>query len=80
MVGMAPFINIFVTALLLGQTIAHPGHSVDHEIAERAAYLRHAKRDLSHCQSKLAARGIEARAVERRSAAVKGLRSAVKSR
>ena len=77
---MAPFFNMAVTALLFGQALAHPGHSIDQEIAERSAYLKHAKRDLSHCQVDMAKRGIHARALERRSATVSTLRDALKSK
>lgn len=79
MVKVAPVLTAFVAALLFGQSVAHPGHSVEHEIEERSAYLKHAKKDLSHCQAKLAARGVQARAIERRSATVSELRDVVKS-
>ncbi|EOD52975.1 putative extracellular dioxygenase protein [Neofusicoccum parvum UCRNP2] len=58
-------------------TLAHPGHSLDHEIAARSAYLKHAPRDLSHCAEKLKARGHERRAIERRTAKVQELRAEV---
>ncbi|OMP85266.1 hypothetical protein BK809_0003936 [Diplodia seriata] len=49
-----------VAAFLAAQPVmGHAGHSLEHEIAARAAYLRHAPRDLSHCAEKLKARGVE---------------------
>lgn len=48
---------------------AHPGHNVHQELAERRDFLANAKRtDLSHCASKIKARGLEQRAVQRRRA------------
>lgn len=70
-----------VTALmafaLAASTSAHPGHSLDGEIAKRAAYLKHSPRDLSHCAEKLQSRGIEKRAVEKRAAQVQALKADV---
>jgi len=64
-----------VTATLLGSSVlAHPGHDIREELAERAEFLKHSKKDLSHCAASLKRRGIEARNVARRSAAVKNLR------
>lgn len=78
MVSLNPTLTGLVVAILLGQSLAHPGHSLDQEIAERSAYLAHSKRDLSHCAAKMKARGVEARALNRRSNAVSSLREAVK--
>ena len=54
---------------------AHPGHDHTAEMAERAAALsQFARRDLSHCAEKIKARGLEARAVARRSEMISKLR------
>ncbi|KAI9930691.1 hypothetical protein ASPWEDRAFT_739118 [Aspergillus wentii DTO 134E9] len=58
-------------ALLSGIAVAHPGHDHSHEIAQRRAFMANSKRtDLSHCVSKLKARGIESRNIARRSAMI----------
>ena len=63
-------------ALLSSGVIAHPGHDLTQEIAERRAFLSSVKRaDLSHCASKLKARGLTARNVERRTAALNRARA-----
>ncbi|KAL1619661.1 hypothetical protein SLS54_006598 [Diplodia seriata] len=67
-----------VAAFLAAQPVmGHAGHSLEHEIAARAAYLRHAPRDLSHCAEKLKARGVEQRAIERRSTKVQAMKAEV---
>ncbi|CAM1502603.1 Fc.00g073790.m01.CDS01 [Cosmosporella sp. VM-42] len=64
-----------ILALLVGNVVAHPGHDLSHEIAERREFLGSAKRaSLSHCAEKLEARGIGRRNVERRVAQVKQAR------
>ena len=61
-------------AAFSGLVAAHPGADIKAEIAERAEFLKHIKRaDISHCASKLKARGVERRAIARRQAAVKNL-------
>lgn len=61
---------------LLSSVLAHPGHDLTQEIAERRAYLSSIKRtDLSHCASKLKARGVDKRNVERRQAAIEKARA-----
>ncbi|KAI1373972.1 aromatic compound dioxygenase [Hypoxylon crocopeplum] len=56
-------------ALLVGSTVAHPGHDISHEIKERREFLNSVKRtNLDHCAPKLKARGVEKRNVERRAA------------
>ncbi|ETS82067.1 hypothetical protein PFICI_07069 [Pestalotiopsis fici W106-1] len=63
-------------ALLSSGVIAHPGHDLTQEIAERRAFLGSVKRaDLSHCASKLKARGLTQRNVERRTAALNRARA-----
>lgn len=78
MIGVTNTLTMLVMALMLGQPMAHPGHSLDQEIAERSTYLKHTKKDLSHCAAKMKARGIEERALQRRAAAIQGLRKAKK--
>ncbi|KAI9650394.1 hypothetical protein NHQ30_000408 [Ciborinia camelliae] len=61
-----------ITAILAGSVMAHPGHDVRQEIAERASFMSQLKtRDLSHCSAKLKARGLEQAAIARRSAIAK---------
>lgn len=59
---------------MASSVLAHPGHDTRHEIDERAAFMKNSKRDLSHCAAKMKARGLEARAIQRRAAIVKGTR------
>ncbi|KAH7124765.1 Intradiol ring-cleavage dioxygenase [Dactylonectria macrodidyma] len=62
-------------ALLGGVAIAHPGHNIAEEAAERRDFLQSVKRtSLTHCADKLKARGIEARNVARRSTQVEKAR------
>lgn len=64
-----------ISAILATSVIAHPGHDVRQEIAERASFISQLKtRDLSHCSAKLKARGLEQAAVARRSAIAKSER------
>lgn len=65
---------LVASALLATSVLAHPGHDTRHEIEERAAFMKNSKRDLGHCAAKIKARGIEARAVQRRAAIAKDLR------
>lgn len=59
-----------LSASLAGLTTAHPGHDLSAEIAERSAFLKNNKRDLSHCAEKLKARGVEEKALKRRQASI----------
>jgi hypothetical protein len=62
--------------LLSSSVLAHPGHDLTQEIAERREFLSSVKRaDLSHCASKLKARGLTQRNVERRTAALEKARA-----
>ncbi|KAJ4172587.1 hypothetical protein NW754_002789 [Fusarium falciforme] len=63
-------------AALASLAQAHPGHDVSEEVAERRHFINSIhKKDLSHCADKLRARGIEARNIARRSAAVEQARA-----
>jgi hypothetical protein len=65
-----------VAAFMVTQVVAHPGHDIDQEIAERSAFLKNsAKRDLSHCSSSLRKRGIEDDSIKRRQAAIEKARA-----
>jgi hypothetical protein len=69
------FITPFVTAALIASNaVAHPGHDMRTEIAERAAFMQTSKRDLSHCAAKMKIRGIENGNVARRTALAKNPR------
>ena len=64
-------------AILASNVIAHPGQSsleLRQEIAERAEFMKHSKKDLSHCAAKMKARGLEQRAIARRTAMAKDAR------
>ena len=65
---------VVASAFVASGVLAHPGHDTRHEIEERAAFMKNSKRDLSHCAAKMKARGIEARAVQRRAAIAKSTR------
>lgn len=65
---------VVASAFVASSVLAHPGHDTRHEIDERAAFMKNSKRDLSHCAAKMKARGLEARAIQRRAAIVKGTR------
>jgi hypothetical protein len=75
MAPLYPTFALFVAALLPAAGLAHPGHDVTAEIAQRAAYMAQAeRRSLSHCAAKLKERGIEQRSIARRQAHVEMLR------
>lgn len=57
---------ILASLATFGLVAAHPGHSVEQELAERQAGLANSPRSLNHCAAKIKARGIEARNVQRR--------------
>ncbi|KZL78375.1 extracellular dioxygenase [Colletotrichum incanum] len=69
------FSSVATGFALLSGAVAHPGHDLTEEIAERRAFLSTIKRaSLGHCADKLAARGITARNVARRAAQVEQAR------
>lgn len=59
--------NAITLAAVLGATAVSAHGDIDREIAMRSAMLEHTSRDLSHCATKLKARGFEERAIQRRS-------------
>ncbi|PQE07779.1 extracellular dioxygenase protein [Rutstroemia sp. NJR-2017a BVV2] len=57
---------VLATSSFLSQIIlAHPGHNVEEEIAEREAFFANSPRDLSHCTEILKKRGTEDKNRER---------------
>ncbi|KAH7356968.1 Intradiol ring-cleavage dioxygenase [Rhexocercosporidium sp. MPI-PUGE-AT-0058] len=55
-------------SILVAAVLAHPGDDHSHEIAERAAFTKLSKKDLSHCAEKFKESGLEQRAIARRAA------------
>ena len=72
--AMHLIIPLVAAALIASNTVAHPGHDMRTEIAERAAFMQTSKRDLSHCAAKMKIRGIEHSNVARRTALAKNAR------
>ncbi|EHY53464.1 hypothetical protein HRR83_003668 [Exophiala dermatitidis] len=67
--------NVFTTALLAGSTVlAHPGHDVAEEAAERADFFKRNPKTLRSCAEKLKARGHESASIARRQALADHLR------
>ena len=72
MVVFGKYLTVLATSANL--VLAHPGHDVKVEIAQRSAYMAKAEhRSLAHCAAKLKERGLEARAIARRQAHVQTL-------
>ncbi|KAH6717462.1 Intradiol ring-cleavage dioxygenase [Leptodontidium sp. MPI-SDFR-AT-0119] len=76
MVYLSKAFQFAATATLLSHAFAHQGHDLTQEIAERNAFYKTAKRDLSHCDVTLRKRGTHARQQERREAAIAKARAA----
>ena len=66
--------SVVSVAILATAITAHPGHDHSAEMAERAAFTKFSKRDLSHCAEKMKARGLEQRAIARRAATARKAR------
>jgi hypothetical protein len=66
--------SLVVAAILVTNVAAHPGHDIRAEMAERAAFMQTSRRDLSHCASKMKARGLDKLNVARRAAVAKQAR------
>jgi hypothetical protein len=62
-----------VLAVAAAATLVSAHGDIDREIAMRSDMLEHTSCDLSHCASKLKARGFEERAVQRRSETCKNI-------
>ena len=68
------FVALAASLFFSAPVVAHPGHDISEEIAERAAYLSSARyTDLSHCAESLKTR--QAGLISRRKAVVQHLRS-----
>ncbi|RHZ54003.1 intradiol ring-cleavage dioxygenase [Aspergillus thermomutatus] len=67
---------VAAVAGLASVSLAHPGHNVKAEAAERAAFLKRSNvaRSWGGCAAKLKARGLESRSIARRQHAVQMLR------
>ncbi|KAL5315296.1 hypothetical protein ACEPPN_016163 [Leptodophora sp. 'Broadleaf-Isolate-01'] len=65
---------LIAATVLATNVYAHPGHDMQAEIAERAAFMATAPRDLSHCAEKLKMRGLDKKNVARRAAMAKDAR------
>lgn len=73
MVVIGKYLTLFAVSANI--ILAHPGHDVKKEIAQRSAYMAQAEyRSLAHCAAKLKERGLQARAIARRKAKVESLR------
>ena len=60
-----------MTIVLLSQsTIAHPGHDLAQEIAQRNAFYQNSPPDLTHCTDLLRKRDMEDKQRKRRQAAI----------
>lgn len=65
---------LIAASVIAVNVYAHPGHDMQEEIAERAAFMATARRDLSHCAEKLKMRGLDKKNVARRAAMAKDAR------
>lgn len=75
MVCISFALKTLITTAFINQVIAHSGHDLTQEIAERNAFYKHSKRDLTHCNSYLGKRGMEDKQRLRRQAAIEKARS-----
>ena len=75
MVFLTSAIKTLITAALLHEAIAHPGHDLTQELAERNAFYKNSKRDLTHCNHLLRKRGTEDKQRKRRQAAIEKARA-----
>ena len=66
--------GLLALTAVCNNVLAHPGHDQSTEIAERAAFTKFSKKDLSHCTAKFKARGLEQRSIARRAASAKKAR------
>lgn len=74
MVYFSSAVVALAASFFAGSVLAHPGHNINEEIAERAAFLKTARyTNLDHCAEKFKARS--APMIARRKAMVKHLRA-----
>lgn len=60
-------LSTILTGAFAAAVLAHPGHDLAAELAEREAALSQFQyRDLAHCADKIKERGLEARSIARR--------------
>ncbi|CAG9983593.1 unnamed protein product [Clonostachys byssicola] len=72
---MKVFSAAHAAILLAGFALAHPGHDLTEEILERRSFRNSVRSaSLGHCSETLRARGVEARNIQRRAAAVEEAR------
>jgi hypothetical protein len=65
--------SALVLAALTSLAIAHPGHDLSEELAERADFFKATRRsDLAHCAEEIETRGLAKRNAVRHSMTVKG--------
>ncbi len=70
------FTNTLISLIALGGiTLAHPGHNVAEEAAERADFIKREPRSVRACASQLKARGHHAAGIERREALFHAIRA-----
>jgi hypothetical protein len=76
MVYLSQAFKAAVTVALLSQlVIAHANHDINQEIAERNAFYKNSKRDLTHCNDLLSKRGMDNKQAKRRQAALEAARA-----
>ncbi|TVY37505.1 hypothetical protein LOCC1_G007281 [Lachnellula occidentalis] len=75
MVYLTSAVKALFTAALLSETIAHPGHDLTAEIAQRNAALKNTKRDLTHCNDAVTKRDMQSKQQKRRQAAIETARA-----
>lgn len=67
-------INVFLTLTVLSSVLAHPGHNVAQEAAERAEFLALKPRTLHDCTAHLGRRGLTKSNIQRRQDLARRLR------
>lgn len=75
MVYLPKVLSVASITALFSQVLAHPGHDISQEIAERNDFYQYSKR-ASNCDTALRKRGINDRQHERRRAAIARARAA----
>ncbi|KAI4599140.1 hypothetical protein KJ359_002098 [Pestalotiopsis sp. 9143b] len=65
--------QVLLLAVASGVALAHTGQELEEELAKRQEFLLETRGNIAHCASKVKARGIEDRAIARRTATVQAL-------
>jgi hypothetical protein len=68
--------SLFAVLSFLTSISAHPGEDHTQEAAARRSFLQHSKRDLSHCDEHLQARGLKDQQIAHRHELARSLRTA----